>query len=191
MQNQLFLSTRRAAEIAGVARHVLLNHYRRAGQWHGVKPGKLASGHLTWPAVRFYQALGKLPPDARQGPAESLRDTLTARTCADPFQAQQVCAALLSQDPTGTTHRERLSALLTDAQHLADHAEAFGRRAGQVLAHENLFGNDDFRRLNIAAEDIEQACAKAITPLKWRPPPPPTLHGMFELSQRRIVGGQP
>lgn len=171
MQDRFSLTTRRAAEIAGVERHVLLTSLQRHGHWRGVAPRKQPNGRLLWPAVAVYEALGKLSALPVRSPAARLRQRLCERAPnADPFHVQAACDALLTESPDGDTPRQRFDSVLRDLADLEAHMQAVSARIGAVLCDEERMTPDGWQAFNEAAVRIEHAAALVCTPLRWRSP---------------------
>ena len=166
MQTQFSLSTKKAAQVAGVAPHILLNHYRRAGHWRGIVPRKLPSGHLRWPAAAVYQAAGHLPQDLPT-PASRAREHVCQHTGADPLAAQQTLQHLFGDEPIGATPAARFAYLHARIDHLIEHLEGVARLAGASMVDEHLLSRDDIRRLHWAADRIEIAAGRPVRPLRW------------------------
>lgn len=166
MQTHFSLTTKRTAEIAGIAPHVLLNHYRRAGHWRGIVPRKLPSGHLRWPAAAVYQAAGHLPQDLPT-PASRAREHVCQHTGADPLAAQQVLQHLFDGETIGATPADRFAYLHARIDHLIEHLEGVARLAGATMADEEHLSRDDIRRLHWAADRIEIVAARPVRPLRW------------------------
>ena len=181
MQTQFSFTTDKAAAVAGVAPHVLRNHYYRHGHYLGVVPRQLPSRHLRWPAVGLYSALGLLPA-GRPTPATLARTFVCSHTAADPFQAQQVCEHLFSETPKGDAPAARFEYLEARAAHLISHLEAVASVARYTMNDEEHLSPDGVRRLNILADRISDATAGAVDPLRWLTAPPPVSPkpaGMF------------
>ena len=166
MQIRFALTTKAAAQALGVAPHVLLNHYRRAGHWRGIVPRKLPSGHLRWPAAAVYQASGLMPQDLPT-PASRAREHVCLHTGADPLASQQTLQHLFSDEPIGATPADRFAYLHARIDHLIEHLEGVGRLAGATMADEGLLSRDDIRRLHWAADRIEVAAGRPVRPLRW------------------------
>ena len=172
MQNQTHFSftTRRAAEVAGVEKHVLLTALQRHGNWRGIVPIKLPSGHLRWPAAAVYQAAGQLP-QGRATPATQAREHVCAHTDADPFQSQKVLDHLFSSEPQGNDPAGRFAHLFARVQHLIDHADAVAGLARATMHDEDNLSADDARRLRWLADCLEVAADNSVRPLLWRAAP--------------------
>jgi hypothetical protein len=168
VQDQISLTTRRAADIAGVERHVLLTSLQRHGHWRGVTPRRQLNGRLLWPTMAIYQALGRLPVTGLHSPAEKLRQHLCERAPhADPFHVQAACDALLAETAHGATAQERFASLRCDLADFEAHAQAVAVRVGAALNDENHATPADWRLFNAAAERIEQATSQVVAPLRW------------------------
>ena len=160
------LTTKRAAEIAGVPQYILLSAFKRHGHYLGVAPRKQANGRHLWPATALYLALGRLPKDLPT-PASRARDHVCQHTGADPLAAQQVLQHLFSGEPIGATPADRFAYLHARIDHLIEHLEGVGRLAGATMADEGLLSRDDIRRLHWAADRIEVAAGRPVRPLRW------------------------
>lgn len=94
MQTHFSFTTRRAAEIACVEKHVLLTALQRHGHWRGIVPRKLPSGHLRWESSAVYEVCGVLPA-ARNAQAESWRAAVCGKIDVDPLAAYKVITCLI------------------------------------------------------------------------------------------------
>lgn len=167
MTEQSFsLTTKRAAEIAGVPQYILLSAFKRRGHYLGVVPRKQANGRHLWPAKEIYQARGLMPQDLPT-PASRARDHVCQHTGADPQAAQQTLQHLFSDEPIGATPAARFAYLHARIDHLIEHLEGVARLAGATMADEEHLGRDDIRRLHWAADRIEIAAARPVRPLRW------------------------
>lgn len=179
MQTHFSFSTKKAAQVAGVAPHILLNHYRRAGHWRGIVPRKLPSGHLRWPAADVYSASGHLP-QGRATPATRAREYVCAHTDVDLFQSQKVLDLLFSIEPQGKAAADRFAHLFARVQHLIDHADAVAGLARVTMHDEEHLTADDARRLRYLADGLEVAAGSAVRPLLWvAAPAQPRAASMF------------
>lgn len=169
MQDHFSLTTRRAAEIAGVERHVLLTSLQRHGHWKGVAPRRLPNRRLLWPAVAVYQALGKLPPYMDRSPAGRLRQHLSERApLADPYHVHLVCEALLSGTPQGRSPAECFEVVRRDLDDLEAIVRAVATRVCNALNDEEHADADDWRTFAACADRIEAAAGLVVAPLRWR-----------------------
>lgn len=191
MTEQSFsLSTKRAAEIAGVPQYILLSAFKRHGHYLGVAPRKQPNGRHLWPAATLYQALGRLPQQGRATPATRARQHICTHTGADPFQVQQATEHLFSDQPKGDTPAERLAYMLARIDHLSGQASAVAGLTRETLADEDHLTLDDWRRLNWAAEHFTQAAASVARPMLWRTAPPPAAASIFGAGRRDIGGAE-
>ena len=182
MQTHFSFTTKKAAAVAGIKPHVLLNHHQRYGHYLGVTPRQLPSRHLRWPAVEFYRALGKLPPALRQSPAEKARDFTCQHTRTDPFQAQQVFNHLFCESPKGDRPAGRFEYLEARAAHLISHAEAVAGLARETMSGEEHLNTVGASRLHSIADRLIIAVEAAVTPLRWvaAPPTPIVSYGRID-----------
>lgn len=171
MQYHFSFTTRRAAEVAGVHPHVVLTSFRRNGHWLGIVPIKLPNGHLRWPSVAVYEALGRLPKSPRRTPSDDIREAACAATGADAFHAHKVISGyLLAELPTPDDDRaaEGFEALKTRGRHLLHLIDAFGATVRNALVREEHLSRDDWHDCNNLAASITRSTEAACRPLLWR-----------------------
>lgn len=62
---------------------------------------------------------------------------------------------------------------------LLRHIEAIGACARESMSDEDCMTDQDFKRLNDLGQDIDNACTRAVEPLRWRSPAPAAPADMF------------
>jgi len=151
---QIYLSTRAAARLAGCEPHVLYAHHRRHGHYHGVEPRKGIKGRLSWPADALRGCL--LPPPDQQPEGMSALLDLVAVVAPEiePAVAYRIANELLGSEATcgwvpspGQLSDERLT-LVAGIVGMA--SQAFAQRVEQAQAQ---------RGCEVAAQVVEWLCA--------------------------------
>lgn len=173
MQTHFSISTRRAAQLAGVEPHVLITALGRHGHWKGVTPRKMPNGRLLWPSLDIYAAIGKLPPPLNR-PVDRLRDHLASVSGADPFAAHQIAAALLAdgaqrpQQAELFTDPQAEGALFADLAAVLSIVKAAASRIGSTISRlEGRESPDMWAKLNQTADRFKTEVEHLCRPMTW------------------------
>lgn len=162
------LSTRRAAQVAGVERSAILTAFQRNGHWRGVVPHRLPKGHLLWDTSAIFHACGKILTSPRPTPHNEFRDHVCKLTGTDVLQGDKFAAYLLWESAVGATPRERTDNTFCDLRDFRRQVAALAKRVGSMMRDEEHLTSEDWSRCNSEADQIEQAVSLVCNPLRWR-----------------------